>query len=158
MKWAFGGEYLYSTYHLEERYFRPFFEKHKYLFFICIYQLLFVTFSILLKTLHVKCYGMTAPETQRDNQSDFEVVVSSSDWISESGMSEDTPLFANDEDKRPVVKDGYRKVWIVFYMLGMATLLPWNFFIAVNDYWNYKFRDVDNATAIFNPPSTSNHT
>ena len=23
-------------------------------------------------------------------------------------------------------------------MLGMTTLLPWNFFIAVNDYWNYK--------------------
>ena len=23
----------------------------------------------------------------------------------------------------------------------MTTLLPWNFFIAVNDYWNYKFRD-----------------
>lgn len=29
-------------------------------------------------------------------------------------------------------------------MLGMTTLLPWNFFIAVNDYWNYKFRDVEN--------------
>ena len=100
---------------------------------------------------------MTSPENQRDNQSDFEVVVSSSDWISESGMSEDTPLFANDEDKRPVVKDGYRKVWIVFYMLGMTTLLPWNFFIAVNDYWNFKFRDVDNTTAIFTP-STSNTT
>lgn len=26
----------------------------------------------------------------------------------------------------------------------MTTLLPWNFFIAVNDYWNYKFRDVEN--------------
>ena len=100
---------------------------------------------------------MTAPENQRDNQSDFEVVVSSSDWISESGMSEDTPLFANGEDKRPVVKDGYRKVWIVFYMLGMTTLLPWNFFIAVNDYWNFKFRDVDNTTAIF-APSSSNTT
>ena len=31
-----------------------------------------------------------------------------------------------------------RVVWLVFYMLGMTTLLPWNFFIAVNDYWNFK--------------------
>jgi equilibrative nucleoside transporter 1/2/3 len=29
-------------------------------------------------------------------------------------------------------------VWLVFYLLGMTTLLPWNFFIAVNDYWNFK--------------------
>jgi len=29
----------------------------------------------------------------------------------------------------------------VFYLLGMTTLLPWNFFISVNDYWNFKFRD-----------------
>ena len=35
-------------------------------------------------------------------------------------------------------------------MLGMTTLLPWNFFIAVNDYWNYKFRDVEH--------NTTNHT
>ena len=93
---------------------------------------------------------MTRPETQRDNQSDFEVeypVMSSSDWISESGMSEDTPLCPPEEDKRPSVNDGCRKVWIVFYLLGMTTLLPWNFFIAVNDYWNFKFRDVNNTTA-----------
>jgi len=32
-------------------------------------------------------------------------------------------------------------------MLGMTTLLPWNFFISVNDYWNFKFRDpTGNAT------------
>ena len=32
----------------------------------------------------------------------------------------------------------FRFCWIVFYLLGMTTLLPWNFFISVNDYWNYK--------------------
>jgi len=105
--------------------------------------------SIALKTLGTESYGMTS-ESQRDNQSDFEVeypVMSSSDWISESGQSEETPLCPSEEDKRPSVKDGYRKVWIVFYILGMTTLLPWNFFIAVNDYWNYKFRDVSNSTS-----------
>ena len=34
----------------------------------------------------------------------------------------------------------FRLVWLVFYLLGMTTLLPWNFFIAVNDYWNYKVK------------------
>ena len=28
-------------------------------------------------------------------------------------------------------------------MLGMTPLLPWNFFISVNDYWNFKFRDTE---------------
>jgi len=89
------------------------------------------------------------PEAQRDNQSDFEVeypVMSSSDWISEDGLSEDTPLCPREEDKRPGVPDGCKKVWIVFYILGMTTLLPWNFFIAVNNYWDFKFRDVTNTT------------
>jgi len=88
---------------------------------------------------------------EMDTISDFEVTPaggnhnsSHHDWISETGVSEDTPLFS---DKSPSSRhssapaDSYRKVWIVFYMLGMTTLLPWNFFIAVNDYWNYKFRD-----------------
>ena len=33
----------------------------------------------------------------------------------------------------------------VFYCLGMATLLPWNFFISVNSFWDYKFRDVNDT-------------
>ena len=91
-----------------------------------------------------------------DNTSGFEVEVVSAadhhDWLSESGMSEETPLFSGSdkrsESARPAVpKDKMRRVWLVFYMLGMTTLLPWNFFIAVNDYWNFKFRDIEhNAT------------
>jgi len=88
-----------------------------------------------------------------DNTSDFEVEYpGSSSWHSDSGASERSPLFGDHSarggspslrDKRSP-KDHYNLVWIVFYMLGMTTLLPWNFFIAVNDYWNYKFRDVEN--------------
>jgi hypothetical protein len=38
----------------------------------------------------------------------------------------------------------------VFYLLGMTTLLPWNFFIAVNDYWNYKVLGVRHLTITLN--------
>lgn len=33
-------------------------------------------------------------------------------------------------------------VYYVFYLLGMATLLPWNFFITIDNYWSYKFRNI----------------
>jgi len=80
-----------------------------------------------------------------DTTSDFEVECPgisgmAHDWLSETGMSEETPLFGDKTPPPP--EDKYRRVWLVFYMLGMTTLLPWNFFIAVNDYWNFKFRDV----------------
>lgn len=68
----------------------------------------------------------------------------------------------------------YRGVYILFYLLGMATLLPWNFFITANGvillnltnthsclfyvvlkYWMYKLRDlnqtVSNSTAHLSP-------
>ena len=156
MKWAFGGSYFYSTYHLEERYFRI---PSTSIPFSIYYDL--IIFSISLNTLRPESYGMTRPENQRDNQSDFEVeypVMSNSDWTSESGMSEDTPLFPTEEDKHPIVQDSYRKVWVVFYILGMTTLLPWNFFIAVNDYWNYKFHDVSNTTSSEVESSKGNQT
>lgn len=37
--------------------------------------------------------------------------------------------------------DRYKLVYVVFVMLGIGTLLPWNFFITVHSYWMYKFRD-----------------
>ena len=30
--------------------------------------------------------------------------------------------------------------------MGMVTMLPWNFLISINAFWNYKFRRVDNGT------------
>ena len=40
-------------------------------------------------------------------------------------------------------KDPNNLVLILFKLLGMGCLLPWNFFISVADYWMYKFRNVD---------------
>ncbi|XP_037072363.1 equilibrative nucleoside transporter 1-like [Pollicipes pollicipes] len=46
-------------------------------------------------------------------------------------------------------------VYFIFYLLGMGTLLPWNFFITADSYWNYKFR---NATLDANSNATDTTT
>jgi len=38
--------------------------------------------------------------------------------------------------------DRFKLVYVVFVMLGIGTLLPWNFFITVNEYWMHKYRNV----------------
>ncbi|CAH0560784.1 unnamed protein product [Brassicogethes aeneus] len=45
-------------------------------------------------------------------------------------------------------KDKYNKTYFIFYLLGIVTLLPWNFFITADDYWMYKFRDVNNTKGL----------
>ncbi|CAK1549402.1 unnamed protein product [Leptosia nina] len=39
--------------------------------------------------------------------------------------------------------DRYRIVYFLFYLFGITSLVPWNFLITANDYWMYKFRDVE---------------
>jgi hypothetical protein len=36
-------------------------------------------------------------------------------------------------------------VYVIFGWLGIGTLLPWNFFITVNSYWDYKYRSVNDT-------------
>ncbi|KAL1506038.1 hypothetical protein ABEB36_005473 [Hypothenemus hampei] len=50
------------------------------------------------------------------------------------------------KDNKPLFKpleprDRFYAVYVIFYVLGIVTLLPWNFYITANDYWMYKFRD-----------------
>ncbi|XP_076252806.1 equilibrative nucleoside transporter 1 [Rhynchophorus ferrugineus] len=50
-------------------------------------------------------------------------------------------------DNRPLFKpveprDKFHTVYLIFYLLGVVTILPWNFYVTANDYWMYKFRDV----------------
>ncbi|XP_076672350.1 equilibrative nucleoside transporter 1 [Andrena cerasifolii] len=55
-------------------------------------------------------------------------------------------------DEKPFFKqyeprDKYKLAYIVFYLLGINTLIPWSFFITADDYWMYKFREVhENST------------
>jgi len=39
--------------------------------------------------------------------------------------------------------DRNKIVYIIFVWLGIGTLLPWNFFITQNSYWNERFRDLE---------------
>ena len=39
--------------------------------------------------------------------------------------------------------DPKNMVYLIFYWLGIGTLLPWNFFISVPAYWMYKWRSVN---------------
>ncbi|CAF4846568.1 unnamed protein product [Pieris macdunnoughi] len=46
-----------------------------------------------------------------------------------------------DSESEPL--DRYRLVYFLFYLFGITSLVPWNFLITANDYWMYKFRDVE---------------
>ncbi|XP_037078076.1 equilibrative nucleoside transporter 3-like [Pollicipes pollicipes] len=48
---------------------------------------------------------------------------------------------------RPAAPARSTIVYCIFYLLGMGTLLPWNFFITADSYWNYKFRNTTNSSA-----------
>lgn len=61
----------------------------------------------------------------------------------------ESDLLLPEDSRESPPRDRFNAVYLVFYLLGMGTLLPWNFFISVNSYWDYKFRDV-NATANHN--------
>ncbi|XP_034934668.1 equilibrative nucleoside transporter 3 [Chelonus insularis] len=43
---------------------------------------------------------------------------------------------------KPLPRDRYNLAYIVFYLLGINTLIPWSFFITADDYWMYKFREI----------------
>ncbi|XP_050299613.1 equilibrative nucleoside transporter 3-like [Anthonomus grandis grandis] len=53
-------------------------------------------------------------------------------------IKDNKPLFKPIEPK-----DKFYTVYFIFYLLGIVTLLPWNFYVTANDYWMYKFRDTD---------------
>lgn len=49
----------------------------------------------------------------------------------------------DDEDGSPLLTrhlphDSYNSVYWIFFLLGIGSLLPWNFFITAKHYWLYK--------------------
>lgn len=65
--------------------------------------------------------------------------------------TEDDPSITT-PDEKPFLKphephDKYNLAYIVFYLLGINTIIPWSFFMTAEDYWMYKFREIhDNST------------
>ncbi|CAK9820988.1 Equilibrative nucleoside transporter 3 [Anthophora plagiata] len=72
--------------------------------------------------------------------------------VSDSEFEDDLETEVDDPnisvpDEKPFLKqyeprDKYNLAYIVFYLLGINTLIPWSFFITADDYWMYKFREV----------------
>ncbi|KAM4772346.1 equilibrative nucleoside transporter 1 [Rhinophrynus dorsalis] len=44
-------------------------------------------------------------------------------------------------------KDRYNAVWLIFFMLGLGTLLPWNFFMTATMYFTSRLAEPQNDTA-----------
>ena len=89
--------------------------------------------------------------SQEDQVEEQTPTVEISDGVSNRLEAEDTPLIQNETDSHPP-KDDHHKVFLVFVLVGMTTLLPWNFFISLNNFWDYKFRDT-NASANSSVPT-----
>ena len=60
--------------------------------------------------------------------------------------------------KQQAPEDKYRLVFFGFTILGITTLLPWNFFITATDYWQFKFRNISAASYDPVQPSASERT
>lgn len=80
----------------------------------------------------------------------------SSEFLESSNPHEVTPLLLtarlNELLRAPI--DHGKKVCVVFFYLGMCTMLPWNFLISISAFWNYKFRQIGNDTGWVNENET----
>lgn len=59
-------------------------------------------------------------------------------------------------DAQPEIQpnDKFNFTYLVFYLLGAATMAPWNFFITAESYWLYKFRNTSYNGTDPDPPLT----
>ncbi|XP_022905516.1 equilibrative nucleoside transporter 3 [Onthophagus taurus] len=81
-------------------------------------------------------YSINTRPLLQDSDTENEDIITQSYEETSVSVQNDKPLF-----KPPEPKDKYHMAYIIFYILGITTLLPWNFFITADDYWMYKFRD-----------------
>nr|XP_013012335.1 equilibrative nucleoside transporter 1 isoform X1 [Cavia porcellus] len=51
-------------------------------------------------------------------------------------------------------QDRYKAVWLIFFMLGLGTLLPWNFFMTATMYFTTRIKVPQNVSSATAEPST----
>ncbi|XP_035412235.1 equilibrative nucleoside transporter 1 isoform X1 [Cygnus atratus] len=47
-------------------------------------------------------------------------------------------------------QDRYKAVWLIFFILGLGTLLPWNFFMTAREYFISRLADTENMSHLGN--------
>ncbi|NXQ90298.1 S29A1 protein, partial [Nyctibius grandis] len=50
-------------------------------------------------------------------------------------------------------QDRYKAVWLIFFILGLGTLLPWNFFMTAREYFISRLADPEEMSHIWNETS-----
>ncbi|XP_049939857.1 equilibrative nucleoside transporter 3 [Schistocerca serialis cubense] len=83
---------------------------------------------------------------QSESESDFD-----DGAATKNHPAEDDDHVVVTDDVKPLFKvrepcDRFNLAYVIFYLLGMTTLLPWCFFITADDYWMYKLRDVNQSS------------
>ncbi|XP_040571724.1 equilibrative nucleoside transporter 1 [Lepeophtheirus salmonis] len=86
-----------------------------------------------------------------DNDDDDDIQIIETDRPDHASFVQELILNANLEEAphtsqkyfydEGIVTDRYHRVLITFYIFGMSSLLPWNFFISAEPFWDYKFRN-----------------
>lgn len=63
-----------------------------------------------------------------------------------STSDQDPLLSGTTSDIHDIPVDTLHFVKFSLFLLGLVSLIPWNFFITATEYWMFKFRDVSNST------------
>ncbi|XP_055386428.1 equilibrative nucleoside transporter 3 [Condylostylus longicornis] len=118
--------------------------------------------------VNVEVHETNSPIAHNNKENDIRNRANSNEGRNDENIIDDTSSYQDDEDKESVgiivqplssneiihniPPDRFNYNYLVFYLLGIATMCPWNFFVTAEDYWMYKFRNVtDNTTDVLTP-------
>lgn len=109
--------------------------------------------SLNASSSHYQSYNST-----KSLSSSFDVYVSAVQSMSSAPDSPQVTVESTGSSRRKnkLPHDKKRRVQWAFMLMGITTLLPWNFLITPMNYWNYKFRNIT-ANDTDGPDDPSGH-